>query len=209
MATAWVLGKVSDALAPTVSNTVSTAGGFAGGAVNAVGSSVNGVGDGINRYIKGYGDGAKDYGNAIMDWTAADGIRGATAANPLGLTGGKTGGKRAVTSPQVYHAPASSASKTLTTTSKSTPQKKVGGPKPTTNATTPSVKAAAAGKKIGAPAGTAKKPVQKSAATSTGKKTAVVPPKKAMAPAAPKPKAHQPAAYMSSKSASNPVGVSW
>ncbi len=168
MATGWVLNKISDALAPTVSGAVSGAGSFAGGAVNAVGNSINGVGEGINHSIRRYGDGAKDYGNAIMDWTRADAVRGATASNPLGLASGVTGGKRQVTSPQVYRPPASSPSKTLTTTSKTaaphkkriegaTPKKALpapGGTKPGS--------AAPAKKNLGG----APKPVQSAAKTS-------------------------------------------
>jgi len=120
MATQWVLGKVSEALAPTVSGAVAGAGSFVGGAVNAVGNGINGVGESINSSIRQYGDGAKDYGNAIMDWTRADGIRAATAANPLGLSAPTTGGKRQVTNPHLYRPPAiNSASKTAT------PQKKI------------------------------------------------------------------------------------
>ncbi|KAK5452753.1 hypothetical protein LTS15_006901 [Exophiala xenobiotica] len=144
MATQWVLGKVSEALAPTVSNTVSSAGSFAGGAVSAVGNSINSVGEGINNSIRRYGDGIKDYGNAVMDWTSADAVRATTAANPLGLSAGKTGGKRGVTNPSVYTPVGRSTnpSKTLMTTNKKQPQKKIeagtprkalpapGGPKP-------------------------------------------------------------------------------
>src|ERR1700753_4396210 len=97
MATSWVLGKVSDALAPPVSSTVASAGSFAGGAVNAIGNSINGVGETINGSIRRYGDGVKDYGNGIMDWTSSDGVRAATASNPLGLSGGTTGGGAKVT----------------------------------------------------------------------------------------------------------------
>lgn len=154
MATNWVLGKISDALAPTVSGAVSSAGSFAGGAVNAVGNSINGVGDSINQSIRTYGDGAKDYGNAIMDWTKADGYRSSTANNPLGLAGGSTSGKRAVTSPQVYHPPKSSAQKLMTTNKSVTTgtQKKVvdapvkkalpssSQPKPVKKATTQAIK---------------------------------------------------------------------
>jgi len=138
MATQWVLSKISDALAPTVSNTVSTAGSFAGGAVNAVGNSINGVGETINGTIRRYGDGIKDYGNGIMDWTAAGGVRAGTASNPLGLSGTKTGGKLQVTSGHVYRAgpptnPKSAASKTLMTTNKTAaPQKRIEGGTPKT-----------------------------------------------------------------------------
>ena len=228
MATDWVLGKVSDALAPTVSGVVSSAGGFAGGAVNAVGNSINGVGEGVNRYVRTCGDGAKDYGNAIMDWTKADGSRGATAANPLGLSSGTTGGKRAVTSPQVYSAPKSTPSKVLTTTSKSAaPQKKVGsapGSKAGGKAAgTKSIKKEAApanapagkpssGSNPGAmrrPAADQKKPVQKTASTATSQKKSISAASKP-ASAAPKPAAAakpQQAYQGSSKMAQNPLGL--
>ncbi|KIW63173.1 hypothetical protein PV04_10039 [Phialophora macrospora] len=130
MATQWVLGKVSEALAPTVSSTVSSAGSFAGGAVNALGNSINGIGEAINGSVRRYGDGVKDYGNGLMDWTSADGMRAATASNPLGLNAGKTGGKLQVTGGGIYRAapstPTSAASKRLTTTSRTAaPQKKI------------------------------------------------------------------------------------
>lgn len=131
MATSWVLGKISDALQPTIQSTVSTAGNFAGGTLNTVGNGINGVGSTINGTIKRYGDGVRDYGNGVMDWANAPGARGQTASNPLGLSGSKTAGKTSVTSPSIYSAPAKpkqSASKTLTTTAKSTqPQKKIEG----------------------------------------------------------------------------------
>ena len=131
MATQWVLDKVSDALAPTVSNAVASAGSYAGGAVSAVGNGINGVGEGISRSIKRYGDGVKDYGNGIMDWTSASTTRAQTASNPLGLSGGKGQGKTTVTSPRIYQAPAkSNASRTLMTTSKTAPQKKIEGGTP-------------------------------------------------------------------------------
>jgi hypothetical protein len=57
MATQWVLDKVSDALAPTVSRTVAGAGSYAGGAVSAIGGGINSVGEGINRTVRRYGDG--------------------------------------------------------------------------------------------------------------------------------------------------------
>lgn len=105
MATSWVLGKISDALQPTIQSTVSSAGTFAGGALNTVGSGINGVGETINGTIKRYGDGVRDYGNGVMDWTNASGVRAQTASNPLGLNSGMTQGKRSVTSPSVYSAP--------------------------------------------------------------------------------------------------------
>ncbi|KAH0829775.1 hypothetical protein FOPE_10683 [Fonsecaea pedrosoi] len=175
MATQWVLGKVSEALAPTVSSTVASAGAFAGGAVNAVGNSINGVGESINSTIRRYGDGVKDYGNGIMDWTRAGGVRAATASNPLGLSAGKTGGRLQVTSPQIYRPPAStpktSPSKRLMTTSKTAaPQKQIEGgtakkalPAPGPKSTGASHKTTPA-KKVGtAPL----KPVQSAAKTST------------------------------------------
>ena len=130
MATQWVLGKISDALAPTVSSGVATAGSYTGGAISAVGNSINGIGEGINRSIKRYGDGVLDYGNGVMDWTSATGSRAQTASNPLGLSSGTAQGKRTVTSPQVYRSqPSSNTSKTMMTTNKTTanPQKKIEG----------------------------------------------------------------------------------
>jgi len=167
MATGWVLGKISEALAPTISSTVASAGSFAGGAVNAVGSSINGVGETINGTIRRYGDGVKDYGNGLLDWTAADGSRAPTASNPLGLSAGKTGGKRQVTGGGVYRAPVSTptstASKTLTTTSKTAaPQKKIAGGTP--KKALPAPKSAGPTKK--APSAPLK-PVQNAAKTST------------------------------------------
>jgi len=162
MATNWVLGKVSDALAPTVASTVSTAGSFAGGAVSAVGSSINGVGAGINNSIRRYGDGAMDYGNSIRDWTKADGIRAQTASNPLGLASGAAGGKRGVTAPSIYSAPTKTPSKQLTTTSKTVaPQKKsIDAPKKTTSVakSTPPPKKAVTGVKTSTPVKTGSGP---------------------------------------------------
>ncbi|KAK5208031.1 hypothetical protein LTR41_006543 [Exophiala xenobiotica] len=151
MATQWVLGKVSEALAPTVSNTVSSAGSFAGGAVSAVGNSINSVGEGINSSIRRYGDGVKDYGNAVMDWTSADSVRASTAANPLGLSAGKTGGKRGVTSPSVYTPVGRSTnpSKTLMTTNKT--QKKIEAGTPRKALPAPGPKPVGAKKAISAP----------------------------------------------------------
>jgi len=150
MATQWVLDKVSDALAPTVSNAVASAGSYAGGAVSAIGNGINGVGDGIGRSIKRYGDGVLDYGNGIMDWTSASGSRAQTASNPLGLSGGKSQGKTSVTSPRVYSAPPkSNASKTLMTTSKTVPQKKIQDGTPKKALPAPPTKPAAAPVKKG------------------------------------------------------------
>ncbi|KIW14698.1 hypothetical protein PV08_07482 [Exophiala spinifera] len=139
----------TDAVSQT--RTVATAGAFAGGAVSAVGNSINGIGEGINNSIRRYGDGAKDYGNAIMDWTAADGVRATTANNPLGLSAGKTGGKRTVTHPTLYTPPKPSPSKTLMTTNKSAqPQKKIeaGTPKKALPAPGPGPKPPGAAKKV-------------------------------------------------------------
>jgi len=131
MATSWILGKISDALQPTIHSTVSSAGSFAGGALNTVGSGINGVGETINGTIRRYGDGVRDYGNGVMDWTSATGSRAQTAGNPLGLSGGKSQGKRSVTSPSIYSAPPKpkpNPSKTLMTTNKTAqPQKKIEG----------------------------------------------------------------------------------
>ncbi|KIW25803.1 uncharacterized protein PV07_08946 [Cladophialophora immunda] len=179
MATQWVLGKVSEALAPTVSSTVASAGAFAGGAVNAVGNSINGVGESINGTIRRYGDGVKDYGNGIMDWTQAGGVRAATASNPLGLSAGKTGGRRQVTSPQIYRPPATTPktapSKRLMTTAKSAPQKQIEGGTPKKALPAPGPKPSDAAHKttsaVGAPAkkiGSAPlKPVQSAVKTTT------------------------------------------
>jgi hypothetical protein len=98
MATGWVLNKVSEAIAPTVSNTVATAGGFAGDIVCGVGNSINGVGQSINDAIRRYGNGAMEAGNGLKDWTNAPGLRAGTAANPLGLSNTTAGGRRAITS---------------------------------------------------------------------------------------------------------------
>jgi len=99
MATQWIMSTIHNAIAPTISGAVQTAGSFAGDAVNGVGSSINGVGEGINQSIRRYGDGTKDYGNAIKDWTKAPGARSATASNPLGLSDSAAGGKSAINRP--------------------------------------------------------------------------------------------------------------
>jgi len=225
MATQWVLGKVSDALAPTVSGAVAGAGSFVGGAVGAVGSSINGVGDGINNSIRRYGDGTKDYGNAIKDWTQADGVRAATASNPLGLSAGVTGGKRQVTAPQVYRAPhRTTPSKTLMTTSKTAvPQKKsdVGTPRKALPAPGPKANGAMRATPASAPKSTApnpgalrKKPVG-NASTAAGavkqspavKKPTSVKPSTASAPKTTT--AGRPKAQGSSVAAANPLGLSF
>ncbi|KAK5070452.1 hypothetical protein LTR64_000123 [Lithohypha guttulata] len=118
-------------LGPKKTDQPNGTGSFAGGTLNTVGNGINGVGSTINGTIKRYGDGVRDYGNGVMDWANAPAARGQTASNPLGLSGSKAAGKTSVTSPSIYSAPAmakQSASKTLTTTAKSTqPQKKIGG----------------------------------------------------------------------------------
>lgn len=211
MATQWILGKVSDAVAPVVSGAVSSAGGFAGGAINAVGNGVNSVGEGFNRTVKTYGDGVKDYGNSVMDWTSATSVRGATAANPLGLTGSTTSGKRSTTSPSEYYAPKQTPNKTAT------PQKEVGAaptkkalpapqPKPAAKSqpaksqpakTQPAKTTTNAAKK---PSATGKKTISPSA--KPGPRTA---PKAAPASA---PKPAQKSNYGTPKTASNPLGLS-
>jgi len=226
MATNWVLDKISNALAPTVSGAVSSAGSFAGGAVNAVGNSINGVGEGINNSIRRYGDGTRDYGNAIMDWTKAEGVRGATASNPLGLSSGATGGKRQVTSPEVYRAPTKpSASKTLTTTSKTaapqkkktergTPTKALPAPAKK-NASTAPLKSAPAQAKIGSapnPGAMRKKPADtsKAAPASAPKQATSVKkagPVKASTASAPK-TSTRPKTQGNYTAAANPLGLS-
>jgi len=224
MATQWVLGKVSDALAPTVSGAVSSAGSFAGGAVNAVGNSINGVGEGINHSIRRYGDGAKNYGNSIMDWTTAGAVRGQTASNPLGLSSNAAGGKRQVTSPQVYRAPPrANPSKTLTTTSKtSAPQKKIEsgtpkkalpapGPKPTSAVAQAKKNVSAAPAKTGSgpnpgamskkPAGTTSKPTGAAKAPPSVKKVTPVKPSTATAA--------RPKTQVNHTAAANPLGLNF
>ncbi|KAK5192144.1 hypothetical protein LTR47_003603 [Exophiala xenobiotica] len=109
------------------------------------------VGEGINSSIRRYGDGVKDYGNAVMDWTSADSVRASTAANPLGLSAGKTGGKRGVTSPSVYTPVGRSTnpSKTLMTTNKT--QKKIEAGTPRKALPAPGPKPVGAKKAISAP----------------------------------------------------------
>lgn len=80
---------------------ISAAGDFAGGAVSSVGSGINGFGESVNGYVRRYGTGVQEYGNSIRDWTGAEGPRAQTAANPLGLSSSKAGGKYGVTSPSL------------------------------------------------------------------------------------------------------------
>ena len=218
MATQWVLNKVSDALAPTVSGAVSSAGSYAGGAVAAVGNGINSVGMGINNSVKRYGDGVKDYGNGIMDWTSASTSRAQTANNPLGLSGGKASGKTSVTSPSVYSAPAkSSASRTMMTTSKTHPQKKIQGGAPkkalpapapvkkaTASTSTPAKKTPVNAAKSGAPnPGALRKP------GATGSKPlAKTTPGKPSTAAVPKASTGRPRTTGNATGAANPLGLS-
>lgn len=157
MATEWVLGKISDALQPSIQSGVSTAGAYAGSVFNTMGSGINGIGESINGTIKRYGDGFKDYGNGVMDWTNATGPRAQTASNPLGLGTSKTHGKRAVTSPSMYSAPPKpkqNPSKTLMTTGKPA-EKKIGSAPAMKALPAPAAKSAPAAqpkKAVGAPA---------------------------------------------------------
>lgn len=222
MATQWVLDSISNALAPTVSNAVSSAGGFAGGAVNAVGNSVSGVGESINRTIRTYGDGVKDYGNSIMDWTSASDTRGATAQNPLGLSGTKTAGKRTVTSPSMYYPPSTSKKTTGPPAKKAAPapNKSNGAkkslPPPKAGAKSTPAKAPVGKNGGGANPGAMRrsadqpKPVQKAVQKpiSAASKPAPKPAASKQA-AANKPDAHKTSTYMSSKAASNPIGISF
>lgn len=213
MATQWVLDSISGALAPTVSNAVSSAGGFAGGAVNTVGNSVSGVGESINRTIRTYGDGVKDYGNSIMDWTSASGGRGATAQNPLGLSGTKSAGKRSTTSPSMYYPPPNTkkttgapAKKAPAAPNKANGAKKSLPPPKSTPAKAP-VSKVGGGANPGAMRRSANqpKPVQKAGQKSI---SAASKPAAKAKPAVNKPDAHKASTYMSSGAASNPLGMS-
>lgn len=133
MATQWVLDKISDAVQPTIQSGVSTAGSYAGGAFTAVGGGINSIGQSINRSISTYGNGVADYGNGILDWTGSSSKRAQTASNPLGLDSGRTGGRRAVTTPSIYSAPRDTTSKlpppkSRTTASNAVPKKVAGKP---------------------------------------------------------------------------------
>jgi len=112
MATAWIMGTIHNAIAPTISSAVQTVGSVAGDAVSAVGNGINGIGESINNSIRRYGDGTIDYANAIKDYTKAPGPRASTASNPLGLSNSVTGGKYAFSQP-MYRAPAPSQPKAL------------------------------------------------------------------------------------------------
>lgn len=93
MATSWITGMVTNAIAPTVHSSVSQAGGIAGDLICGVGNSINGVGSSIDGYVRSYGNGVNTYGNAVKDWTKAEGPRVGTSTNPLGLQDTWTGGK--------------------------------------------------------------------------------------------------------------------
>lgn len=220
MATSWVLGKISDALQPTVQSAASTAGSYAGGALSSVGSGISGVGASINGTIKRYGDGVTDYGNGIKDWANAPGPRSQTASNPLGLSGGKAAGKTSVMSPSIYSAPPkqkSIAAKPATAAGKSTqPQKKAGTAPVTKPSTAPVKRATTTGTKPAAVKGPT--PVTPKVGVAPAKPTAVkkpaatkplnpVTPAKASVTAASKPK---PAGYQRNQvSGSNPLGLSF
>jgi len=201
MATGWVLGKISDALAPTVSNVVGSAGSMAGGAVSAVGAGINGVGESINGSIRRYGDGAQDYGNAIKDWSRADAPRSQTASNPLGLSSGTAGGKIKVTSPSIYSAPKPTTSKSTSTQKKiaDTPKKPTG--------TTPTKKPATTTASV-------KKPVNASSKPGTSQMKSISPasrPVSAIKKTTPVVKASSgkpTKARAPTKSAANPLGLS-
>jgi len=200
MATGWVLGKISDALAPTVSNVVGSAGSMAGGAVSAVGAGINGVGQSINGSIRRYGDGAQDYGNAIKDWSRADAPRSQTASNPLGLSSGTAGGKSKVTSPSIYSAPRPTTGKSVPTQKKiaDTPKKSIG--------TVPAKKPATTTASV-------KKPVNVSSKPGTGQMKSISPasrPASAVKKTTPTVKAStvKPTqARAPTKSAANPLGL--
>ena len=134
MAGAWVSGMVGNYVSSVVTPAISSAGDFAGSALNGVGNGINGVGQSIEGSIRRYGDGAKDYGNAVKDYTNAKGPRVGTAGNPLGLTDTVTGGKHNLTRPRLQQGPAKKADPPKAQTSGPTPlgQKKVPvGPKST------------------------------------------------------------------------------
>lgn len=212
MATSWVLGKITDAIQPTVYNAASTAGGYAGGALSSVGSGINGIGSSINGTIKRYGDGIVDYGNGVKDWSNASGPRAATAQNPLGLSGSSVAGKSSVTSPSIYSAP-SSASKTLTTTAKT--QKKGAGnsvkkptPKPVTGSQPLGAKKAVTGAPAKAPSVKPNVPVGNAAKGPTAVKKPATAVKASTAGVT---KAKPPSAIYkpNSGAASNPLGLSF
>jgi hypothetical protein len=148
------MGTIHNAIAPTISNAVQTAGSVAGDAVGAVGSGINGVGESINSSIRRYGDGTKDYGNAIKDYTKAPGMRVGTASNPLGLSNSVTAGKMAFSQP-IYRAPASSQPKALPAPAPKPQQKALPAPAAKRPATGTAAKSAAMATKK--PAGTVNK----------------------------------------------------
>ena len=133
MASSWIASKignsVSNAVAPTISGYVATAGSFAGDTVASVGNSINGVGQSISGTISRYGNGAKDYGNAIKDYTKAPGTRSSSAKNPLGLSDTYTGGKNSMNS---------SAFSNPTAGNRAAPKKAIEAPKPAAKKPAPS-----------------------------------------------------------------------
>jgi hypothetical protein len=146
MATAWIMGTIHNAIAPTISNAIQTAGSVAGDAVGAVGNGINGIGESINSSIRRYGDGTVDYGNAIKDYTKAPGPRASTASNPLGLSNSVTGGKNAFSQP-IYRAPAPSQPKALPAPAPKPQPKALPAPAPKKPATGTAAKPAAAATK--------------------------------------------------------------
>ncbi|KAL2054408.1 hypothetical protein ABVK25_005156 [Lepraria finkii] len=85
----------------TVQNGVATAGGYAGGVVDAAGKSVSGagrnVGNSVTNAANTAGGSASNYGNGIKDATKAGGPRTQTAQNPIGLSSNSYGGRKVVT----------------------------------------------------------------------------------------------------------------
>src|SRR5947199_6377734 len=142
MTTHWIMHTIHNAIAPTISSAVQTAGSVAGNAVNAVGNGINGIGESINSSIRRYGDGTKDYGNAIKDYTKAPGPRAATASNPLGLSTSVNGGRNAFSQP-MYRAPAPSQPRALPAPKPKPQQKALPAPAPKKPATGTAAKSAA------------------------------------------------------------------
>ncbi|MCJ1279588.1 hypothetical protein MMC21_007412 [Puttea exsequens] len=85
----------------TINNGVSSAGGYAGGVVDAAGKSVSNAGrnagDSVTKSTGGAGGSVSNYANSIRDATGASGPRSQTAQNPLGTSGNKHSGKQGVT----------------------------------------------------------------------------------------------------------------
>lgn len=135
MASGWIAGMISNGVQTAIQPGIASAGSFAGGAVSSVGNGVNGVGESINGYVRRYGTGIQEYGNAIRDWTGAEGPRAQTAANPLGLSSNKAGGKLGVTNPRLpaavsrsYSSPPAPSTKKIEAGGKKPGQKAIDGP---------------------------------------------------------------------------------